>query len=108
MTLVQKLDAAQAPLPEWGRQAADLAGRYRPYSNTFVRGLYLAQAGEADGAKQWLQQMARYYPTLMPYFIEKAGKQQHAGILVPVLQASCNQYTRDTGRQLTCSGAVAN
>ena len=106
MTLVQKIDAAQAPLPEWGQQAADLAGRYRPYSNTFVRGLYLAQAGDEPGAAQWLRQMARYYPALIPYFADKAQQQPTAAALRQQLQADCQQYTRDTGRQLTCTGAA--
>ena len=108
MTLVQKIDAAQVPLPEWGRQAADLAGRYRPYSNTFVRGLYLAQAGDDSGAQQWLRQMARYYPALIPYFADKTQQQPSAAALRQQLQTDCDQYTRNTGRQLTCAGAVAN
>lgn len=106
MTLVQKANTAQLPLPEWGRQAADAAGHYRPYSNTYVRGLYLAQQGDTAAAEQWFQQMARYYPLMMPTMLDKLNQQPDQQALALGLQRSCDQYTHSTGRQLVCSGPL--
>lgn len=102
MTVVQKIAEHGHPLPDWGARSAADAGRYRPYSNTFVHGLYLAQAGQAQPAAIWLDQMAHYYPALLPHFIGQAQKQPGSAAIQAQMQAACRDYTRATGSQLAC------
>ncbi|WP_082783622.1 PglL family O-oligosaccharyltransferase [Snodgrassella sp. CFCC 13594] len=102
MAIIEKIDTNQSPLPVWGFQAADLAGLYRPYSNTFVRGLYLGNAGQTAAAQTWITQMAHYYPTLTPSFMAKASLQPQAQLWLPILQQNCDQYQRQVKSTLVC------
>lgn len=107
MTLVHKANAEQAPLPSWGAAAADLAARYRPYSNTFVHAHYLAQAGREDAAAAWMARMAHYYPDMMPFFLMRAHNHPQGAGMVGALEAACTAYQAQTGKQLVCTPPTA-
>ncbi|MDF7676754.1 Wzy polymerase domain-containing protein [Neisseriaceae bacterium ESL0693] len=105
MAMIEKLDSAQVPLPEWGRQALQQAGRYRPYSNTFLRGIYLLEDGSIDKSKQWVNDMGHYYPTSLPSFLKSVQRQPSARILVPQIAQMCIDYQQKTGNSLNCTTA---
>lgn len=103
MALIEKLSPAQTPLPDWGQQPILQAGRYRPYSNTFLRGIYLWQSGNINESKQWIIDMGHYYPTLMPSFLKYVQWQPSTPILSAQIKQMCIQYQQQTGNNLDCS-----
>ena len=102
MVLVQKANNEHAPLPQWGEEAAAKAARYRPYSNTFVHALYLAQAGRNEEAAAWMGRMAHYYPGMMPFFLERARSHPQGAAMTAALEAACRDYNARSNQPLRC------
>lgn len=102
MVLVNKIGRmGNQPIPSWGEQAALTAGLYRPYSDTFVRGLYLAHNQHIADAQAWVTQMAHYYPVMMPGFLKQTAVQPEAPMLLPALQDACWTYRARTDGKVT-------
>lgn len=108
MVLVHKANSERAPLPQWGAEAAGRAARYRPYSNTFVHALYLAQSGRGEEAAAWMSRMAHYYPGMMPFFLERARSHPQGAEMVAALQAACREYAAGGGQTPACAAPASD
>lgn len=102
MAVVEKLNVVFPQLPQWGKQASLLTGRYRPYSNTNLRGFYLAQEQKISEATEWFDQVSRYYPNLMPTLLNKIKQQPETVVLVPHLEQLCAQYEQQKLQSFKC------
>jgi O-antigen ligase len=102
MAVIEKLNVTESFLPLWGKQAALLSGRYRPYSNTFIRGLYLEQEHQSVAAKLWFSQVSHYYPGLVPNFISRIKQQPQAVAVIPQLQQDCLKYQQQSAQKMKC------
>ena len=102
MAIIEKLNVTDSSLPLWGKEAALQAGRYRPYSNTFIRGLYLEQEHQNKVAKQWFSHISHYYPSLVPNFINKIKQQPQAVAVIPQLQQDCLKYQQQSAQKMNC------
>lgn len=103
MAIIEKLSAAEAPLPEWGQQIALKAGKYRPYSNTFVRGIYLMEIGQTHEAREWFQAMGHYYPNYLPNFLRYAQTRSQTKSVADEIRAMCMEYEQQTKQILNCN-----
>lgn len=102
MAVIEKLNVTNSSLPLWGKQAALLAGQYRPYSNTFIRGLYLQQEHQNETAQLWFSQVSHYYPGLIPSFINRIREQPQAVAVIPHLQQDCLKYQQQSAQKMNC------
>lgn len=102
MAIIEKLNVTDSFLPLWGKQAALLAGRYRPYSNTFMRGFYLEQVHQNNEAKEWFSHVSHYYPVLVPGFISRFKQQPLAVAVIPQLQQDCLKYQQQSMQKVNC------
>ena len=102
MAIIEKLNVTDSFLPLWGKQAALLTGRYRPYSNTFMRGFYLEQAHQNNEAKEWFSHVSHYYPVLVPGFISRFKQQPQAVAVIPQLQQDCLKYQQQSMQKVNC------
>lgn len=102
MAVIEKLNVTDSFLPLWGKQAALLAGRYRPYSNTFIRGLYLEQAQQKTAANDWFTEVSHYYPGMIPSFISRIRNQPYSVAAIQQMQQDCLKYQQQSALKMNC------
>lgn len=102
MAIIEQLNAQYPDLPSWGKQAALLTGRYRPYSNTIVRGFYLSQEDKIAEAKQWFDHVSYYYPNTLPELLKKVNQQPKTVVMKPHLQQLCDRFNRQKPQSFKC------
>lgn len=72
MALAAKADASLPP-PAWAQQAVLQSQYFRPYANAYKRGFFLERMGQHTEAAEWLEHIYRYYPNMLPFYLDKAA-----------------------------------
>lgn len=102
MAIIEQVNAVYPKLPAEGKQAALLTGRYRPYSNTLVRGFYLAQEEKIGEAKEWFDHVSQYYPYALPDLIRKVKEQPKTVVLKPHFEQVCDSFNSQKPYSFKC------
>ncbi|WP_051940779.1 PglL family O-oligosaccharyltransferase [Stenoxybacter acetivorans] len=109
MSIVNSVNNMQTALPLWAAEPVALAAHYRPFNNTYIHGLYLAQTGEIAQAKDWAKQMAHYYPGKIPGFLIKTAAVKNVAAnsndetLSQTLRIECYRYQSLSTAALNCT-----